>query len=213
MKKKIIISLTKYLHPLVLLLIILDPPIILWYAGFGREWTAIYIALWLGVIGVFQSQIGRWFFPPLLSYYIKGELTRASNIESQKWYHLAIKNNGFTPVKGVKVKIRDEENKVWVNLTLPFRDVLMKRGEDITRMNNLSIGEENYFDVGFMQPSNDFTLMIHIEPYNQKWILAKDEKQEYFLEITADNTNPQCFKVLIKNEGYEKFNASSIKVF
>lgn len=213
MKNTIIILLTKYLHPLVLLLIILDPPTILWYAGLEKEWTAIYIALWLGVIGVFQSQTGRWFFPPLLSYYIKEEITKANNEESRKYCHLAIKNNGFTPANNVKVKIRDEENKVWVNLILPFWDRLEENGKDITCMKILSIGEENYFDVGFVNLNNIFELIINIKPNNQKQTLSINEEQTYFLEITADNTNPQRFKILIKNEGYEKFNASSVKVF
>jgi len=203
----------KYLRLLVLFIILLMPPVILWSCKAEKEWLAIGVALWLGVVGVFQLQISRWFFTPLLNYSIKEVPTTTTTGESQKWYHLAIKNDGFTAAKNIKVKIKDGENKSWVNLTLPFRDILIQRGESITCMKNLSAGEENYFDIGFVKPNDNFILTVHIEPNNQKIILRKNETQTYFLEITADNANPRRFRISVKNEGYEKFNISHIKIF
>ena len=202
----------KSLRLLVLFIILLIPSVILWFCKVEKEWFAIGVALWLGVVGVFQLQISRWFFTPLLNYSIKEVSTKTTNGEPQKWYHLAIKNDGFTPAKNIKVKIKDGENKTWVNLTLPFRDILMQREEDITCMKNLSVGEENYFDIGFAKPNNNFILTVHIEPNNQKIILREGETQTYFLEITADNANPQRFKISIQNEGYEKTDVSHIKI-
>ncbi len=201
----------KYFRLLILFAILLIPLIILRFFRIEKEWVAISIALWLGVVGVFQSQISRWFFTPLLNYTIKEVVTTTSIGDFQKWYHLVIKNNGFTPAKNIKVKIKDGENKSWVNLTLPFRDILMQRGENIACMRKLSIGEENYFDIGFVKTNDNFILRVDIEPNNQKIILRREEIQTYFLEITADNANLQCFKIIIKNDGYEKFNISNIR--
>lgn len=191
------------LIPLVIMILLI--PLVMSFLKVDRENIAIAIALELGILGILQVSISELFFSPLFSYSIREVVTSTKSGETQKYYHLTVKNYGFTSAKNIKVKIKDGENKSWINLTLPFRNALEERDEDTACMKNLSPEEENQFDIGFIGLNDNFLLMVNISPYNQKIMIKKGEKQSYFLEITADNANPCRFRIHIENEGYHSF--------
>lgn len=204
---------TKKCYPLFFIIIFLSPLIILRQLGVEIAWIGISIAWLVGLGAIMQSQISRCFFMPSFSVSIKEVPTKTVSGESQKWYNFSIRNSGFSSAQNVRVKIKDDESKSWINLTLPFRDKLEQIGKDITCIENLSVGEENDFNIGFIKTNNNFILTLNIYPNNQKTVLRKDEKQLYFLEIVADNVGPHSYKLQIYNEGYEKFGTSHIKLF
>lgn len=170
------------------------------------EWIGITIALEVGIMASMSEQVTRWFFTPLFYYKINKVATITGGGEHQIWYHLLIKNCGFSSAKNVRVKIRDNDERGWVNLTLPYRD----KQKDPINIANLSVSENNYFDIGFIKKNDAFHLALDIYPNNQKNVLSKDDKYNYLLEIVSDNTSPHPFKIQIDNNGYENLDIKII---
>jgi len=56
------------------------------------------------------------------------------------YYYLSTKNIGFGSAKNVRVKIKDEQKKVWMNLALPFRVMLKEAHKNPARIKNLVVG-------------------------------------------------------------------------
>ncbi|MFA5729688.1 MAG: hypothetical protein WC938_00450 [Candidatus Paceibacterota bacterium] len=193
---------SRWIRLMPLVIIILFGPIIMFFSNADREDIAIFIALEFGILGILQIPMSETFISPLFNCSIREVVTKTDIGENQKYYHLSIRNYGFISAKNVKVKIRDDENKGWINLTLPFRKILEEKGKDATCMENLSPGEENQFDLGFIDSSEIFSLMVNIYPFSEKTAIKKKDSQLYFIEVTADNTNPHRFKMDIENNGY-----------
>lgn len=202
----------KKCRPLFLITLFLLPVIIMWFLGVGIEWIGISVAWLIGIGAIMQSQISRWFFMPLFDIAIKEVPTKTVTALPQKYYSLIIKNCGFSPAKNVRVKIRDGANKSWISLQRPFTSLLNIHDKKKIYVDNLSVGEEEDFNIGVIGPGNIFTLMEDIRPTNQKTKININEKHDYFLEIVTDNANSYSLKIQIKNEGYEQFNDSSIQI-
>lgn len=200
----------KWIRLMPLVMVILLGPFIMFFSNANREDIAIFIALELGILGILQIPMSETFISPLFNCSIREVVSPTNTGEIQKYYHLSIRNYGFISAKNIKVKIRDDENKGWINLTLPFRKILEEKGKDTTCMENLSPGEENQFDLGFINSSEIFSLMVNIYPFSEKTTIKKKDSQLYFIEVTADNTNPHRFKMNIKNNGY---NYLLIRIF
>lgn len=198
----------KLLIPFGFLIIFLLPLIIVWYIFIPKvEWIAIVVALEVGIAAIMNAQINRYVFRPLFSLKINEVLTETRGGEFQTWYHLCLKNYGFSSAKNVRVKIRDNNDKAWVNLTLPYSPKIYK---DRACIKNLSADEDCQFDIGFIGQDNKFKLALNIYPYNQKTLLLKEESQIYFLGIISDDTSSHYFKIQINNKGYKALNINIV---
>lgn len=185
----------------------------MWIIKIKIEWIGVAVAWLIGVGAIMQSQISKWFFMPLFDITIKEVPTKTVTDLPQKYYSLIIKNCGFSSAKNVRVKIKDGVNKSWISLQRPFTSLLSIHNKNKIYIENLSIGEDEDFNIGCIGPDNIFILMEDIRPTNQKTEININEEQDYFLEIVNDNTNPYSFKIRIKNMGYEQFNDSNIQIF
>lgn len=199
-------------YPIFFIIIFLSPLIVVWLFGGGAQWVGVTIALLVGIGAIMQPQVNRYFFMPLLDITVKEVPTITVSGQPVKYYSLIIKNSGFSPAKNVKVKIRDGVNKSWINLQRPFTSFLSIHDKLKTYINNLSVGEEEDFNIGCIAPNDVFELMEDIRPTNQKTKLNRGEEQEYFLEIVVDNASPHSFRMKIKNDGYGEFNSSNILI-
>lgn len=201
-------------YPLLFLIIFLSiPGALLFIIKVGIEWVAITIALEVGIGSIMQPQISRKFFPPIFDFSVKEVITDTNNGTKQKWYNLCIKNHGFDSARNLRVKIRDAEEKSWIKLTLPFAKLLEDQGKDSTCIKNLSVREDNDFNIGYIGENDKFNLTLNIYPNNQKRVLEMGEETNYFLEIIADNVNPNCLKMKIKNNGYKGSVSFSLNRF
>jgi len=191
-------------YPFFFLIIFMAVPVGLFILNVGIEYIAVAIAIEVGIGSMMQYQISRAFFPPILGFSTKEVITTTVHNIKQKWYNLCIKNYGFASARNLRVKIRDDEKKSWVKLVRPFTKKLKDQGKDSTCIENLSVGEDDDFNIGFIgENNNKFSLTLNIYPNNQRRHIEKGEEGIFFLEIIADNINPYYFKMKITNNGYK----------
>jgi len=177
-------------------------PIIIWFLKEEVDLVAIVVAFEIGVAAIINEQLNRIFFRPSLSFKINKVYTKTKLGEPQIWYHLCLENCGFSSAKNVRVKIRDDNDRGWVNLVLPYGKTLEDEHRDLICIKNISVGEDCQFDIGFIGKDNNFGLNLDIYPFNQKNLIPTGERQIYFLEIVSDNAPPEHFKIQIDNKGY-----------
>ncbi|MCX6753698.1 MAG: hypothetical protein NTV03_01425 [Candidatus Nomurabacteria bacterium] len=155
------------------------------------------IAYFVGILLVFQYEIRNLVFGPELSYKIKILDTTTIEGVRSKYYSLNIKNNGIISSKKIRVKIRSEKDKEWLNLKRPFwafsKSIFIE---------TLSSQEDEDFNIGSIDENRGyFELATDIIANNQRLLLNKGDKQEYYLQIVSDNTKPISFKISIDNKG------------
>ncbi len=156
-------------------------------------------ALIIGLTALLNSLIFKYFFPPIFEHkIIKGREIVNKSGKLEEWWHLYIKNNGFSPAKNLKVKIKDDQDgSSWIHLTLPYTT---KSGTKNYIIKNLSPSEDYYFDIGhYIEDKNEFKLESNISPRNQKITIKENENQDYYLEIISDNSQQKRIRINIKN--------------
>lgn len=156
-------------------------------------------ALIIGLTALLNSLIFKYFFPPIFEHKIKKgpEIVNKSG-KLEKWWHLYIKNNGFSPAKNLKVKIKDDrDGSSWIHLTLPYTT---KNGTKNYIIKNFSPSEDYCFDIGhYIKEKNEFKLESNISPRNQKITIKENENQDYYLEIISDNSQQKRIRINIEN--------------
>lgn len=180
--------------------------------------SAIIVAFYIGILGVFREEIINISNNPSIDYKIKKSspsevYTVCEFLNASESYNLTIKNKGNTPLRNIKIKIREKEEASWLNLVRPFSNIFItdenkepeKVGENIDKfyLNNLSPGEEDDFTFGYFGSSIEkeetfFILATQtcLDTNNQSIRITTDESKEYFLEIVADNMKPKSFEIM-----------------
>ncbi len=172
--------------------------------------VSVIIAWFIGILAILQTQIKKFFFPPLFNFKVEEVLTTTNGGWQEKWYNLVIENNGYSVARNIRVKIRDEEHKSWINLLRPFAGMR----EDKIFIHLLAVGESEAFNIGHSDSRNDiFELTTNLIPNNQKIRLAINESHTYFIGIVSDNADPVFLKINIENRGYSSMSTSNIKIF
>lgn len=165
---------------------------------FFQNDAGVIVALIVGAMAMIHVLIRRWVFPPIFELNIKMVPTPTSIGVQQKWFHLSIKNIGFSEAHNVRVKVRDNSNKSWVNLRRPFAN--LREETDRTTIRTLSSGEEEAFDIGFTHMTGGiFEMVTDIAPNNQIFDIANNQTQIYFIEVVADSASPLKSKLKINN--------------
>jgi len=160
-----------------------------------------------GILAAINRLILQWFFPPIIKIDILDAQTTDSHGLNMKYFHLWVKNEGFTEAKNLRVKIRDNNAKNWVNLRRPFPFMNLR-----TEISTLSSGEDESFDIGYCRQDNFFFIETEPSPYNQRLRLDKDETHSYFLSVVADNADPLHFTIDITNSGYNNINITNFNL-
>jgi len=200
----------KYFRLIIFFLIFLSP-IIFVYVYFPDD-TGNVIAILIGIAAILQNLIIKIFLPPLFDIKIKELPTMTLGGENQKWYNLSIKNRGFSGAENLRIKIKDGESKSWINLLKPFSKFLSEAGLSSLKIDSLSSGEEENFNIGHIGLDNCFILQTNVSPNNQNLRILAINKCIYYCEIVADNANPHPFILKIENNGYKDFNIANIKI-
>lgn len=171
--------------------------------------ASVIIAWLIGISAILQTQIKNFFFPPSFNFRIEEVLTTTNGGWQEKWYNLVLENNGYSVARNIRVKIRDEEHKSWINLLRPFAGMR----EDKIFVHLLTVGENEAFNIGHSDSRNNiFELATNLIPNNQKIRLDMNERHTYFIGIVSDNVDPVFIKVNIENRGYSSMSTSNIKI-
>jgi len=171
--------------------------------------VGIFVAWLVGVSAILQTQIKSFFFPPSFDIRAEEILTTTNGGWQKKWYNLVIKNNGHSVARNIRVKIRDEEHKSWINLLRPFAGMR----EDKIFIHLLTVGEDEAFNIGHSDSRNStFELATNLIPNNQKIRLNVNENHTYFIGIVSDNADPVFIRVTVENKDYSSMSASNIRI-
>lgn len=178
------------------------------FHNFESEWAAIFVALIIGVIGLFQSFIQKKVLPPKLEIIIKkSEASEIFTINGRPYkfsYNLSIRNYGFSTAKMLRAKIREKENVSWLHLRRSFfssEKIFDSAGE--IYINNLCPGEEDGFLLCFLESSNRSFLLnvgILLSPNNQDIEVQCDQTKEFFLEVVGENIGRISRKLRFENK-------------
>ncbi len=168
----------------------------------GTVLAGILIAYLVGVLSIFQNEIRNWVFRPILTPCIKVSETTTTDGVLTKYYNLNIKNEGFIVAKNIRVKIKSEKDKEWLNLQRPFYVISQS-----IFIKTLSSQEEENFNIGNINKNeNIFRITTDIIANNQKLRIDNGENQMYYLEIISENTKPISLKININNKGFDYNN-------
>lgn len=158
------------------------------------------VALLISTLSIFQDKIKDFIFKPILI----AKINIIENISDKevyaKFFNINIQNIGFTSAKIIRIKIKSEENKEWLNLLRPFYEVSKE-----TFLKKLTPGEEECFNFGniYKGTTEIFNIICDIYANSQILQVSKFEHHLYFLEIVSDNTNPQKIKIEVNNLGFD----------
>ena len=159
----------------------------------------------VGFLGVFQKQIVSICYRPRLQIKMVN-----LPIEQGMQYDLFIKNVGAI-IRNLQLKVRDGEDKEWVNLKIPFSDYV--DGDGIT-IKKISKGEESCFNIFmlyFQGGNGPFCEMRpNVNPNNQNFRFSLNSKVDYLLEIVADNIKPISFSIRIGDDVDHKVDFKNV---
>lgn len=183
--------------------------ITLFISRFSQGDEAAYIALLVGLLASIHELVQHWALPPVFKVDIIEVPTTTVGGVVQKWYHLFVKNEGFSEAKNVRVKIRDSISHSWVNLKRPFGDL---RQDSAITVSILASGEDERFDIGYIGQDNYFHVQTDVVPMNQKLSFGNSEEHTYFLSVIADNATPLSLSLQILNSGYNRMGVANFHV-